>query len=139
VITFVTTENLVDDTTPEDKGYPTIVNPVMYFVGAFYPEVVGYTSYSDMGEFYFVGNTYILPEHRGKGYYKILLHRRNQYLKDKPKITLANPLADTNPDMLKAQVTKQGGEAVYTYSQVCDIMTEEVYNNLSTLPMYIYR
>ena len=139
MITFVTTENLVDDTTPEDKGYPTIVNPVMYFVGAFYPEVVGYTSYSDMGEFYFVGNTYILPEHRGKGYYKILLHRRNQYLKDKPKITLANPLADTNPDMLKAQVTKQGGEAVYTYSQVCDIMTEEVYNNLSTLPMYIYR
>ena len=139
MITFVSTVNLVDKTSPVEKGYPSIVCPVTYFVGACYPEVIGYTSFSDMGSFYFVGNTYILPQHRGKGYYKKLLSDRNKHLNDKPKVTLANPLDNTEPDILHTQVAKQGGVRIYCYTQVCDIMTEKTYNNLSSLPMFIYR
>ena len=139
MITFISTENLVDKPCPQDKGYPSIISPVTYFVGACYPEIIGYTSFSDMGDFYFVGNTYIVPKHRGNGYYGELLRNRNKHLNDKPKVTLANPLDNTEPQILRAQVAKQGGVEIYCYTQVCDIMTEETYNNLSRLPMFIYR
>ena len=139
MITFVSKENLVDTTNPTDKGYPPIIGEVTYFVGACYPEIIGYTSFSDMGEFYFVGNTYIIPKHRGKGYYNELLRDRNNHLNDKPKVTLANPIDDTAPDILLNQVAKQGGVRVYCYTQGCDIMCERVYADLSNLLMFIYR
>lgn len=143
MITFVSQENWVDTVSPEEKGYPSIITPVQYFVGSIYPKTVGYTSFSDMGDFFFVGNTYIVPEFRGKGYYKQLLSDRNNHLRyiapGKPMITVANPIENTDPAILEYQVAKQGGQKVLEYEDVSDIMSLEVFEELSTLPMFIYR
>ena len=139
MITFSSDTNFTDTLNPTDKGYPAIVEPVTYFVGSIYPNIVGYTSFADMGDFYFVGNTYVAPEYRGQGHYSQLLKDRNNHLHDKPKIALVNPMNNTDINILKEQVAKQGGKAVYCYTQVSDIMSEGVYASLAELPMYIYR
>ena len=139
MITFASKKNWIDESTPSQKGYPPIIEPITYLIGCCYPHMVGYTSFSDMGDFYFVGNTYITPVHRGQGLYSRLLSERNEYLHDKPKITLANPIEDTNPEILEHQVTKQGGIPVDSYEEVSDIMAREIYEVLSALPMFVYR
>ena len=139
MITFCCPETLLDTPSPEEKGYPSIITPVSYFVGCQYPHIVGYTSFKDMGDFYFVGNTYVMPDFRGQGLYNQLLSDRNDYLHDKPKVALANPIEDTDISILKEQVAKQGGVPVYCYTQVSDLMTEEVYYAMVGLPMFIYR
>ena len=139
MITFASKKNWIDESTPSQKGYPSIIEPITYLIGCCYPHMVGYTSFSDMGDFYFVGNTYITPAHRGHGLYSRLLSERNEYLHDKPKITLANPIEDTTLEILEQQVAKQGGLAVDTYDEVSDIMKREVYEVLSALPMFVYR
>jgi len=139
MIIFQSETNFIDSSNPVDKGYPQSVTPVTYFVGSIYPNIVGYTSYRDMGSFYFVGNTYIDPKFRGLGLYSQLLNERNRWLGDKPKITLANPIENTNIKILEYQVAKQGGMVVTNYDEVCDIMTKDLYDILQTLPMFIYR
>jgi len=139
MITFISEKNWIDNSTPSEKGYPSIIEPITYFIGCKYPDMIGYTSFSDMGDFYFVGNTYIAPAHRGQGLYSRLLSDRNEYLRDKPKITLANPIENTNLKILEHQVCKQGGIPVKSYEEVSDIMTQAVYEILSRLPMFIYR
>ena len=139
MITFISDEKFVNTRNAVEKGYPQVVMPVKYFVGSIYPNIVGYTSFSDMGKFYFVGNTYIVPEFRGNGFYKELLSTRNKHLNDKPKITLVNPIEDTNVALLHAQVEKQGGVRVENYKQVCDIMVESLFSELKKLEVFIYR
>lgn len=139
MITFQSDKNFIHSSSPVEKGYPTIVTPVTYFVGSIYPDIVGYTSYRDMGKFYFVGNTYIDPKFRGRGFYAKLLSDRNQHLKDKPKITLANPIENTDIKILQYQVAKQGGVVVGRYKEVSDLMTKQLYDILTILPMFIYR
>tara|TARA_R100001463_G_scaffold75912_4_gene129895 strand:- start:716 stop:1150 length:435 start_codon:yes stop_codon:yes gene_type:complete len=132
----VITENFV---TAVEKGYPEIVAPLTYFVRVNQEEVLGYTSYRDMGDFYFVGNTFIDPKARGQGVYSELLSHRNRCLPEKPKVTLVNPINGTNPEILFAQVKKQGGSQVNSYQEVRDIMPKEIYERLNTLPIFIYR
>ena len=139
MITITSEKNWVDESTPSQKGYPSIIEPITYLIGCCYPHMVGYTSFSDMGKFYFVGNTYITPPHRGQGLYSRLLSERNEYLNDKPKITLVNPIEETNIEILEEQVVKQGGVRVKSYSEVSDIMAKETYDNMAVLPIYIYR
>ena len=139
MITFASEKNWIDESTPSQKGYPSIIQPVTYFIGCQYPHLIGYTSFSDMGDFYFVGNTYVFSPHRGKGLYSRLLSERNEYLGDKPKITLVNPIEGTSIEILEEQVLKQGGVKVESYSDVSDIMTREVYDSIAVLPIYIYR
>ena len=130
------TDNFV---TAIEKGYPEIVAPLTYFVRVNHNEMLGYTSYRDMGGFYFVGNTFIHPNSRGQGVYSELLSHRNRCLPEKPKVTLVNPINGTNPEILFAQVEKQGGIKVTCYEDVADIMCEEIYNLLVELPIFIYR
>ena len=139
MITFLSKNNFIDRRSPTDKGYPDIINPVSYLVGSSYPDIIGYTSYSDMGNFYFVGNTYISPRFRGRGFYGKLLSTRNERLNDKPKITLVNPIEDTDIGILHAQLRKQGGVKVESYEDVSDIMGENTYNEFSRLEVFIYR
>ena len=125
--------------TAAEKGYPEIVAPLTYFVRVSQDEVLGYTSYRDMGGFYFVGNTFIHPIARGQGVYGELLSHRNRCLPEKPKVTLVNPINGTNPEILFAQVEKQGGVKVTCYEDVADIMSKEIYEHLVKLPIFIYR
>ena len=128
-----------DFVTAAGKGYPEIVAPLTYFVRVSQDEVLGYTSYRDMGGFYFVGNTFIDPNSRGQGVYGELLSHRNRCLPEKPKVTLVNPINGTNPEILFAQVEKQGGVKVTCYEDVADIMSKEIYDHLVKLPIFIYR
>ena len=139
MITFCCPQHLLETSSPEEKGYPTIIEPVTYFVGCQFPKIVGYSSFSDMGDFYFVGNTYVFSPHRGEGLYSKILTMRNEYLNDKPKITLVNPIENTNIEILNEQVAKQGGVKVEAYSDVSDIMSKDVFRELTKLPMFIYR
>ena len=122
-----------------EKGYPEIVTPLTYVTISKGDEILIYSAFSDMGDFYFVGNTYVFRHSRGKGLYSKLLSLRNQLLDDKPKVTLVNPIEGTNIEILEEQVAKQGGVKVRAYSDVADIMTEETYIILAKLPIYIYR
>jgi hypothetical protein len=126
-------------TSAVDKGYPNVVSPLTYYAYVAEDSVLGYSSFSDMGDFYFVGNTYIQPENRGQGIYTKLLSNRNAHLSDKPKITLVNPIEGTDIAVLFRQVNKQGGTKVETYEEVKDIMCRDMYNKLNTLPLFIYR
>ena len=116
-----------------------IVSPLTYYAYVAENSVLGYSSFSDMGDFYFVGNTYIQPENRGQGIYTKLLSNRNAHLSDKPKITLVNPIEGTDIAVLFRQVNKQGGIKVESYEDVEDIMCLDMYNKLNTLPLFVYR
>ncbi len=106
---------LLDFKSSIDKGYPELVTPLAYYTRVDGERILAYSSFSDMGNFYFVGNTYVMPESRGKGVYTSLLTNRIY------------------------QVAKQGGKVVNSYEEVADIMSEDIYTSLSKLPMYIYR
>ena len=56
----------------------------------------------------------------------------------KPKVTLLNPIEGTNLARLSAMVEKRGGVKIEKYSQVDDIMSEPMYNEMKKLPMYRY-
>ena len=123
------------------KGYPEIVVPLKYYVRLESDSVLAYTSDSDMGSFYFVGNTYVLPENRGQGIYSRLLKSRNAFLNDKPKVTVVNPIEGTDINILTQQVAKQGGIEVIEYNDVCTIMDYQTYLAITknqTLLVYIY-
>ena len=92
-----------------------------------------------MGKLEFCGNTCRDTDDRGQRCYKELRLGRNKALNDKPKITLVNPIDNTDINILKEQVVKQGGKPVYCYIQVSDIMSESIYVKLAQLPMFIYR
>ena len=135
----IVASNIPNFTSAYDKGYPKVIPELKYFIKIEEQDIAGYTSYVDMGNFYFVGNTYIQPKNRGKGHYKTLLSERNKLLTDKPKITLVNPIQGTDISILEKQVSRGGGQRINSYSQVQEIMSKEVYNCMSVLPMYIYR
>ena len=52
-----------------EKGYPSIVTPLTLVVKKEGEKLVAYTSFSDLGKFSFVGNSYTDPDEQGKGYY----------------------------------------------------------------------
>ena len=124
---------------PVDKGYPQLVTPLTYYTRVDGEEILAYSSFSDLGTFYFVGNTYVLPKNRGQGIYGDLLTNRNNHLNDKPKITIVNPIEGTDIDILHRQVAKQGGVKINLYIQVADFMSKELYTELRDLPIYFYR
>ena len=81
-------ENMPNFRTASDKGYPTKVSP-LNLVSEVNDEgeVLGFTSYKDMGAFFFVGNGYISPNHTGQGIWGKLLQERNKHTRGKPRIT----------------------------------------------------
>tara|TARA_R110001592_G_scaffold131517_4_gene345504 strand:+ start:17 stop:448 length:432 start_codon:yes stop_codon:yes gene_type:complete len=136
-------ENFIQTKIPEfipahEKGYPEVIPTLEYFMQVEKDTVIGYTSYVDMGNFYFVGNTYIRPQSRGKGHYKNLLKERNKMLNDKPKITLVNPIQGTDINILERQVLRGGGIKINSYTQVEHIMSQSIYDRMFHLPMYMY-
>lgn len=132
-------ERLENFQSSTDKGYPESVSPLTYYTRKENDEILAYSSFSDMGGFYFVGNTYVMPHSRGQGIYGRLLTSRNKHLSDKPKVTLVNPIEGTDIQILKNQVAKQGGVEVTCYEEVADIMSQDLYKTLCCLPVYIYR
>jgi hypothetical protein len=131
-------ENMPNFRTASDKGYPTKVSP-LNLVSELNDEgeVLGFTSYKDMGTFFFVGNGYIRPDHTGEGIFGKLLQERNKHTRGKPRITLLNPLDEKSREKVERMAARVG-DKVTSYSQVQDIMNKDMYVELSKLPMYRY-
>lgn len=139
-IEVVPEENLIEldeFVKAEDKGYPSAIHPLK-IVAEFDDEtdkLKAYTSFRDFGDFYFVGNSFSFV----KGSYgKVMKYRKNLLGSSKPKITLLNPLQGTDMQRLENSVTGRGGVKITSYSQVDDIMDEDFFNRLNTLPMFRY-
>lgn len=139
----VLTESAVSDNMPNfrtasDKGYPTKVSP-LNLVSEVNDEgeVLGFTSYKDMGAFFFVGNSYVSPKNTGKGIYRKVVNERDNYTKGKPRISLVNA-KDERARTVAIRMAESLGDKVTSYSQVEDIMNEAMYKVLSRLIMYRY-
>ena len=124
--------------TAVEKGYPSIVTPLNLIAEVNEAgEIEGFTSYKDMGKFFFVGNGLIYEIGRGKGLWGSLLKERNKYTSGKPRIVLLNPLDAKSAAKVEAFAAKEG-DKVTEYSQVEDIMDEDTYFEMSKKPMYRY-
>lgn len=123
----------------EEKGYPSILHPLK-IVADFDDKtnkLRGYTSYRNFGTFFFVGNSYIL-ERKGGLFRRLLDYRDKKIDEDIPKITLLNPIEGTDLSRLSSYVESRGGVKIIEYSQVDDIMSENMYNQMKVLPMFRY-
>jgi len=126
--------------TASEKGYPEIFNLMSYWI--LYSEKnkrIGYTGSLDMGLFHFVGNTYILPQYRKNGGHSFLLSERNKHLPLKPKITILNPIEDSQMYHLAKVVSNLGYSPVYSYDDVKDIMSKKLYDEILNEKQQIWR
>lgn len=124
--------------TAVEKGYPSVVTPLNLVAEVDKSgNIEGFTSYKDMGDFFFVGNSFIYESGRGKGLFGDLRRERDEYTRGKPRITLLNALDVKSAAKVEAIASKTG-DKVTEYSQVEDIMNEKIYNEMSVKPMYRY-
>ena len=124
---------------PSEKGYPAIFDKMNYWVLFIKGVPVGYTGSLDMGNFIFVGNTYISKPHRKNGNHSFLLSERNKKLPEKPKITILNPIEESQMFHLVKVVERLGYRPVYNYDDVADIMDKEFYLKLLNAEQQIWR
>lgn len=122
-----------------EKGYPVVFDYMNAWVLYLDEEPIGYTGSKDMGMFYFIGNTYILPQYRNSGYHMLLLKERNKHLTDKTKITILNPIEKSQMENLVKVVSRLGYTHVWRFLDVCDIMTIEQYEELKKENQQIWR
>mgnify|MGYP000347693228 CR=1 FL=1 len=122
-----------------EKGYPQIFDLMTYWILYENNTRIGYTGSLDMGLFHFVGNTYILPQHRKNGGHSFLLSERNKQLPLKPKITILNPIEESQMYHLAKVVSSLGYSPVYSYDDVSDIMSKALYNQILNESQQIWR
>jgi len=124
--------------TAVEKGYPSVVTPLNLVAEVDKSgNIEGFTSYKDMGDFFFVGNSFIYESGRGKGLFMDLRRERDEYTRGKPRITLLNPLDAKSAAKVEA-IASKSGDKITEYSQVEDIMDEDTYFKMSKKPMYRY-
>lgn len=123
--------------TATERGYPSIINPLTLVVKKVGEELGAFTSFSDMGKFYFVGSGFSNPKYEGQGHFRQVRESRDDYTKGKPRITLLNPTNEKSREMV-FRMARKNGEEVISYEQVKDIMTEQEYGAMSILPMFRY-
>lgn len=126
-----------DFKTAVEKGYPSVITPLTAVTEVNDGKIDGFTCFSDMGKFYFVGVAEVFDHAMGKGLFSKLLQERNNKTKGKPRITLLNPLTDRGRQIVTRMAEKLGFK-VTEYSQVEDIMDEPTYRQMSILTMYRY-
>lgn len=125
--------------TAVEKGYPAIITPLSLVAKIQDGELAAFTSFNDMGEFFFVGNSLTNPKYKGRGYFTQILASRDEYTKGKPRITLLNPLDSKSRSIVRAVVTKKGGKEVTSYADVQDIMDEQTYKGMKSTNLDMFR
>jgi len=120
--------------TPSDKGYPNCFDYMLYWVliGAG-GEPVAYTGSRSYASFTLVGNTYVKSKHRKQGSHSLLLAERNKRIKG-IKVTVLNPIEESNMSHLAKVVTRLGYTKVESYEGVEDIMSRPLYEQISFNP-----
>ena len=110
-----------------EKGYPAFITPLRLVVKKEGEKLVAYTSFSDLGDFFFVGNSYTAPEEQGKGYFSQVINSRREYTRGKPRVTLLNPKNERAISTTRTIVRREGGKEIQSYDDVSDFMSEEDY------------
>ena len=124
---------------PSDKGYPEMFNMMSYWVLFENSKPVGYTGSLNMGKFVFVGNTYMTKPARKKGYHSYLLDNRNSRLPPIPKITILNPIEESQMSHLVKVVLRLGYKPITSYEDVEDIMSKKMYYEVLDETQQIWR
>ena len=107
--------------TIKEKGYP--IKDATYYVKLVKDRPVGHICYKDMGNWYFIGNSYVQRAYRGQGIYDELMTVRNNDLNNKPKIAILIPIENSNLDRLEDRITQRGYERVDNFLDVYGILT----------------
>ena len=116
--------------TPIDKGYPNCFSEMTYWVLLEEDDPVAYTCSKGFGDFTLVGNTYVKSEYRKRGSHSKLLSERNKRLGG-VLVTVLNPIEESNMFHLAKVVSRLGYTQVKSYDDVSDIMTKEMYEEVS--------
>lgn len=122
-----------------EKGYPEVFDYMDAWVLYLDDEPIAYTGSIDMYVYYFIGNTYILPQYRNHGYHTFLLNERNKHLTDKPKLTILNPIEDSQMENLVKVVKRLGYKHIWRWLEVSDIMTIQQFKELEKENQQIWR
>ena len=124
-----------------EKGYPEIIEDgLSYWVMVDSEgEPMAYTCSKDMGEWLFIGNTYVQKQYRGQNIHSLLVEYRNAALDGRPKISIVNPIDGTQMEYLKEVVGRFGYTEVTCPNDVADIMDEVMYWNIECPGTALYR
>ena len=129
--------------TPIEKGYPLLYDDMVYWVLFANDKAIAYTSSLMMDDrrFVLVGNTYVRKEWRSKGLHSHLLKERNkaEHLKGVPKVTVLNPIEESQMQNLVKVVSKLNYKQIESYEDASDIMTLDEYNKLYQPHQQIWR
>lgn len=126
--------------TAKEKGYPDIVcDNMLYWMMMDNREPIAFTCCTYMKGWIFVGNTYIAKEYRKNRLHKKLLDYRNKRLPKKPKITILNPIEESQMEHLVKVVSDLGYTKVESYDDVKDAMEIDVYGQLLRPNQQIWR
>ncbi len=115
-----------------EKGYPSVFDKMIYWVLWVGDKAIAYTGSLRIGDFAFVGNTYVRKEWRSRGLHKLLLNERNKsdLLRIIPKVTIINPIEGVSMQRLESVVLSLGYTKVCDYADVGDIMARRVYEDI---------
>jgi len=122
-----------------EKGYPSIITPLTLVVKKEGEKLVAYTSFSDLGDFFFVGNAYTAPDEQGKGYYSQVIGSRREYTKGKPRVTLLNPKNKRAIAATRVIIRREGGKEIQSYDDVSDFMKKEDYDAMFSTGLVGFR
>ena len=92
--------------TMKEKGYP--IKNSKFYVKYINDTPVGHICYKDMGNWYFIGNSYIKEQYRGQGIYNELMEKRNSDLKNKTKVAILIPIENSKLSRLENRISKRG-------------------------------
>ena len=122
-----------------EKGYPSIITPLTLVVKKEGEKLVAYTSFSDLGDFFFVGNSYTVPDEQGKGYYSQVIGSRREYTKGKPRVALLNPKNERAIAATRTIIRREGGKEIQSYDDVSDFMKKEDYDAMFSTGLIGFR
>ena len=92
-------------------------------------------------DYAFVGNTYVRRGWRGKGLHTLLLEYRNNapHMQNISKVTVINPIEDTQMQNLVKVVRKLGYTKVNTANDIQDLMPDWLYESIVLEGQQIWR
>ena len=107
--------------TMKEKGYP--IDNAMFYVKYINNKPVGQICFKDMGNWYFIGNSYIKKEYRGQGIYNELMEKRNKDLKDKIKVAILVPIENSELHRLEDRISKRDYSKVNSFFDLYGTMS----------------
>lgn len=119
--------------TASEKGYPRIYDSASYWVLYDDDKAIAYTTHLKIGGVVLVGNTYVRKEYRSQGLHTYLLSQRNNssLLEGLTKITILNPIEDSQLSNLVNVVSKLGYKKVEKITDISPIISDDLFMQLN--------